>query len=154
MPLFQTRISRARLVYSPFSSEQMAQLGEIVARSIRERIERGENVEDAQAKPLKPGRTVNGHQLRGYPDYKTARGLQPIRDWTWTGRTLRSLKVLSANENRVVIGFADRIADLRAHLNNRREKAFGISPKDRQALNAAVLALLKQVRVVSFRKAA
>jgi hypothetical protein len=35
---------------------------------------------------------------RGYPDYKAARGLNPIRDWTWSGHTLRCLKVLTANE--------------------------------------------------------
>lgn len=154
MAIFQTRISRARLVYSPFSSEQMAQIGEIVARSIRERIHRGETVEDTAAKPLKPGRLVNGHRLRGYPDYKIARGLQGIRDWTWTGRTMRALKVLSANENVVKIGFADPVADYRAHINNRREKAFGVSPNDHKALNAAVLATLRQVRVVQFKKVA
>src|ERR1700734_3669247 len=130
--MFQTKISRARLVYSPFSSEQMAELGQIVAQSIRDRIHRGENVEDAAAKPLKPGRTVNGHKLRGYPDYKIARRLQGIRDGVWTGRTMRALKGLSANENVVKIGFADPVADYRAHINNRREKAFGMSPRDRQ----------------------
>jgi hypothetical protein len=154
MALFQTRISRARLVYSPFSAEQMAEIAEVVRQSIRDRIHRGETVEDKAAKPLKPGRTVNGHHLRGYPDYKTARGLQPIRDWTWTGRTMRALKVLSANENKAVIGFSDPVADYRAHINNRREKAFGVSPKDRAVLNAAVLRTLQQVRVVRFKKAA
>jgi hypothetical protein len=132
----------------------MAQIGEIVARSIRDRIHSGLNVNDAAAKALKPGRTVNGHQLRGYPDYKSARGLQPIRDWTWTGRTMRALKALSANENKVTIGFSDPVADYRAHINNRREKAFGVSPNDHKALNAAVLAMLRQVRVVQFKKVA
>jgi hypothetical protein len=152
--MFQTRISRARLVYSPFSSEQMAELGSVVAQAIKDRIHHGVNVEDAAAKPLKPGRMVNGHRLRGYPDYKIARGLQGIRDWTWTGRTMRALKVLSANENKVTIGFADPVADYRAHINNLREKAFGISPNDRKVLNAAVLALLRQVKVVQVKKAA
>jgi hypothetical protein len=154
MAIFQTKISRARLVYSPFSSEQMAQIGEIVMQSVRDRIHRGETVEDTAAKPLKPGREVNGHRLRGYPDYKIARGLQPIRDWTWTGRTMRALRVLTANENAVKIGFSDPVADYRAHINNRREKAFGISPKDKKVLNAAVLATLRQVRVIQFKKAA
>jgi len=154
MAVFQTRISRARLVFSPFSAEQMAQIAEIVAQSIRDRIHRGETVEDSAAKPLKPGREVNGHRLRGYPDYKIGRGLQPIRDWTWTGRTMRALKVLTANENVAKIGFADPVADYRAHINNRREKAFGVSPNDRKALNAALMATLRQVRVVQFRKAA
>jgi len=57
------------------------------------------NVNDAPAKALKPGRSGR----RGYPDHKAARGLIPIRDWVWTGRTMRSLKVKSANENQAVI---------------------------------------------------
>ena len=99
--------------------------------SIAARIGKGLNVNDAPAKPLKPGR--NGR--RGYPDYKAARGLQPFRDWFWTGRTMRSLKVKSASENRAVIGFVDPNADRMAHVNNLREKQFGISPKDRKASN-------------------
>jgi len=107
-------------------------------------------VNDAPAKALKPGR--NGR--RGYADYKRARGLQPIRDWFWTGRTMRSLKVKSASENRAVIGFVDPNADRIAHVNNLREKQFGVSPTDRQALNAAVLAAIRQVPVVRIVRAA
>ncbi len=102
--------------------------------SIAQRIGKGLNANDEPAKPLKPGR--NGH--RGYPDYKIAHGLQPLRDWFWTGRTMRSLKVKSANENRAIIGFVDPKADLVAHVNNLREKAFGISEKDRNAMTATV----------------
>lgn len=69
-----------------------------------------------QANPLKPGK--NGR--RGYPDYKAARGLQPFRDWFWTGRTMRSLKVKPASENRVAIGFVDANVDRIAHRNNPR----------------------------------
>jgi hypothetical protein len=39
-------------------------------------------------------------------------------------------------------------------VNNLREKAFGISPKDRVALNAIVRAVLKTARVVRAAKAA
>jgi hypothetical protein len=128
----------------------MQTIGNVVLDSIASRIRKGLTVNDAEAKPLKPGR--NGH--RGYPDYKAARGLQPFRDWFWTGRTMRSLKVKSASENRVVIGFVDPNADRIAHVNNLREKAFGISPKDRLVLNAIVRATLGTARVVRALKAA
>ncbi len=78
----------------------------------------------------------------------------PIRDWVWTGRTMRSLKVKSANENQAVVGFVDPTADRVAHVNNLREKQFGVSPKDRQMLNAAVLAVLRQARAIRVRRAA
>jgi len=67
---------------------------------------------------------------------------------------MRSLKVKSASENRVVIGFVDPNADRIAHVNNLREKAFGVSPKDREALNAVVLVLLRQARAIRVARAA
>ena len=147
---YQTKVTRARWVLGPFTSEDMLTIGNVVRDSIAERIGKGLNVEDAPAKPLKPGR--NGR--RGYPDYKVARGLQPFRDWFWTGRTMRSLKVKAASENRATIGFVDPNADRIAHANNLREKQFGVSPKDRMALRAIVLAVLKRARVIQFRRAA
>ena len=147
---FQAKITRARWVLGPFTSEDMLSIGTAVRDSIAQRIGKGLNANDEPAKPLKPGR--NGH--RGYPDYKIAHGLQPLRDWFWTGRTMRSLKVKNANENRAVIGFVDPKADLVAHVNNLREKAFGISTKDRNATTAAVLAILMRARVVRVERAA
>jgi hypothetical protein len=67
---------------------------------------------------------------------------------------MRSLKVKSANENQAVIGFVDPNADRIAHANNLRERQFGVSPKDRQVLNTAVLGVLKNARVVRVKRAA
>ena len=134
----------------PFTAEDMQTIGGVLVDSISARIRKAINVNDAAAKALKPGR--NGR--RGYPDYKAARGLMPIRDWVWTGRTMRSLKVKSASENAATIGFVDPNADRIAHVNNLRERQFGISPKDRVAVNAAVLAVLRQTRVIRVKKAA
>jgi hypothetical protein len=39
-------------------------------------------------------------------------------------------------------------------VNNLRERQFGISPKDRSALNAAVLAVLRQAHVIRIKRAA
>lgn len=147
---FQAKITRARWVLGPFTSEDMLTIGNVVADSIKDRLHKGLNINDQPAKPLKPGR--NGK--RGYPDYKAARGLQPFRDWFWTGRTLRSLKVKQASENRCIIGFIDPNADLIAHVNNIRERAFGISPKDRQAMVAVIRAILRTSRVIHVRRAA
>ena len=149
MPV-QAKITRARWVLGPFTSEDMLEIGNVVVDSIKARLHNGLNIRDEPAKPLKPGR--NGK--RGYPDYKAARGLQPFRDWFWTGRTIRSLKVKQASENRCVIGFINPNADAIAHVNNLREKAFGISPKDRLALNAIVRAVLKTARIARVAKAA
>jgi hypothetical protein len=103
MARFQTVIKSARFVYSPYSATEMQGFAQVLAGSIRARIQTGQNIYDEAAAPLKPA--LPGR--RGYPDYKAARGLNPIRDWTWSGHTLRCLKVLTANENRAAIGFLD-----------------------------------------------
>src|SRR6202142_1724566 len=100
MPRFQTVIRRARFVYSPYTATEMQGVAQVLADSSRARIQSGQNIYDQVAAPLKPGQPGG----RGYPDYGSARGLQPIRDWTWSGHTLRCLKDLTANENRAVIG--------------------------------------------------
>ncbi len=137
---FETKIRKARFVVSPFSSEQMQTLGDAMCTVIRTRIQKGLNANDAPAKPLKPGK--NGR--RGYPEYKIARGRAPIRDWTWRGRTMASLKTKLADENRCTIGFIDPQSDRIAHFNNVREKAFGVSENDRAELGRITLALLKE----------
>ena len=137
MAKFQTVIRKARFVYSPYTAQETQGFAQILADAIKRRIQSGVNVYDQAASPLKPGQGGR----RGYPDYKSARGLQTMRDWTWTGHTLRCLKVLSANQNRATIGFLDerfpgrsQTAAQIAIYNNRREWQFGASPRDRQVL--------------------
>src|SRR5580658_6099977 len=143
MAKFQTVIKHARFVYSPYTATEMQGFGQVLADSIRARIQSGQNIYNQAAAPLKPG--LSGR--RGYPDYKAARGLRPVRDWTWSGHTLRCLKVLTANENRAAIGFLDealpgrsQTASQIAFYNNRRERQWGVSPRDRQAVIVAFLA--------------
>jgi hypothetical protein len=150
MSRFQTVIRRARFVYSPYTSQEMLGFAQVLADSIRTRIQAGQNIYDQPAAPLKPGRQGR----RGYPDYKAARGLKPIRDWIWSGHTLRCLKVLTVNENRAVIGFLDearpgrrQTASQIAFYNNQRERQWGVSPRDRQAVIAAMLAGRRVVSV-------
>jgi hypothetical protein len=152
MARFQTVIKSARFVYSPYTATEMQGFAQALADSIRARIQSGQNIYDQAAAPLKPG--LAGR--RGYPDYKAARGLRPIRDWTWSGHTLRCLKVLTANENRAAIGFLDealpgrsQTASQIAFYNNRRERQWGVSQHDREAVLAAF-----QARPIVMLKAA
>jgi hypothetical protein len=142
--MFQPRITKARFVLGPFSAEDMTTIGNFMCDRIRRRIQSGVNVDDAPSRALGPG----------YQKAKIRRGLNPVRDWTWRGRTLRSLAVKSASENRVAIGFIDAQSDTIAHINNLRERAFGVSQEDRKSLREIVLATLRRARPVRFRKAA
>jgi len=141
---FSPKITKARFVLGPFSSEQMTTIGLFMCDRIRRRIQSGVNISDNPSKEL----------TQKYMRAKQRRGLMPVRDWTWRGRTLRSLNVLRANENSVTIGFTDPQADQIAAVNNRREKAFGVSPEDRKALREIVLATLRAKPIVAFRKVA
>ena len=141
---FATKVTHARFVVGPFSSDQMSTLAGILRDSMRGRIQNGLNVNDQPAKPLKPG----------YASAKARKGGKPVRDWMMSGQTLRCMAVLSANENRAVIGFNNPIAARIAHFNNLRERAFGVSPMDRQMLVAAVNATVRQVKVVTVGKTA
>jgi hypothetical protein len=139
---FQTVVRRARFVYSPYTADEMQGFGQLLADTIRARIQSGQNIYDQAAAPLKPGKPGR----RGYPDNKSARGLQPIRDWTWSGHTMRCLKVLTVNENRAVLGFLDeampgrgQTASQIAFWNNQRERMWGVSPRDRAAVVAAIV---------------
>jgi hypothetical protein len=120
----------------------MQGFAQLLADTIRKRIQSGQNIYDQAATPLKPAKAGR----RGYPDYKAAHGLQPIRDWTWTGHTMRCLKVLTANENRAVLGFLDeampgrsQTASQIAFWNNQRERQWGLSPADRDRVIPLIL---------------
>lgn len=141
---FATKISHVRVVVGPFSSDTMATLAGILRDSMRGRIAQGLNANDQPAKELAPG----------YLKRKVAKGKKPIRDWTMSGNTMKAMAVISANENRAVIAFNNPIAGRIAHFNNLREKAFGVSPHDRETLHAAVHAAFQELKIVSVKRVA
>jgi hypothetical protein len=148
--IFQTKVTRARLSLSPFSSEQMMGVGNALMKSVKTRIQSGINTQGDAAKPLKGAK-------RGYVPYarqKQQRGLAAIRDWTWSGRTLRSMKLLTVNQNGFKIGFTDSRSDRIAHANNQQVKMFGVSPNDAEALKNALWAVFRTGNVIQFRRVA
>jgi hypothetical protein len=136
-----------RFVYRPLSAEDMTTIGNAVIADIKSRIHRGLNVDDNPAKALKPGR--NGK--RGYPDYKTARGLQGIRDLVWRGMTMRSMRVISAKDNEVRIGFDNPQAARIAAANQNREEMFWFSPANKKLIQQLVTEALVNAEAVRTR---
>ncbi len=138
---FKTKMSRARFTVSPYTAWQMKDLAEVVKLSIRGRIATGLDVNDRPAPPLKIDFAKKG---KSYAARKVQKGKKAIRDWVFTGRTLRSMHVLRANQNKAIIGFAANNtakllpAGVIAYYNNRRHLQFGMSPKDWKLLLAAV----------------
>jgi hypothetical protein len=153
MARFQTVRRRARFAYYGLSSDAMQRIAETTRGSVISRIQRGETVNDSPARPLsmKYKERWENHRLvsmgadRGYRAQKQRKGGRPIRDWTYTGHTLRCLKVAWVTANRAAISFLNVIAPWRrisaakiAAIRNADERQFGVSPKDRQNMMAAV----------------
>lgn len=134
---FTPKVSKARFALSRYSGQQMLSFGDALAESIKARISRGETIYDTPAPPLK----------EKYARYKLRRMGSGLRDWRYTGRTMRALRPLRANENRVVVGFSDPGVQVRVAVNNRRSRQFGMSPRDRSNI-ARVITSMKFVRVV------
>lgn len=128
---FQTKITKARFVYSPFSGQQMAEFGQQVIESNLARWDRGIDANDSPAPPLS--------------QRYARRAGSSIRDLNNTGRLRRAMKVLSANQNRAVMGALDGIHTRRVkgrsltfadvlRINNKRSRMWGISDSDKRAL--------------------
>lgn len=135
---FTTRISNVRLTLSPLSSQQMADIGQVMVDQKISRIKRGLNSSDMPAKPLVPR----------YADRKLKRNRAPIRDWSWSGQMLGSFKVKRANQDRVTIGFVNPRADDKATIQRRYEEMLSDSPRDEEVLRSVVRASFKQKSVV------
>lgn len=123
-------------------SAAMTRIGERVVPSIRSRIERGYDVNDQPAPPLRQSSSVrrNGFaRVIGYAQAKVSKyGGRPIRNWKRTGETLGAMGVLQASTNRVVIGFRTLQANIRAAKNNARWPQFGMAPSDQSVLVKAI----------------
>src|SRR5690349_3850408 len=135
--IFQTKIRHVQLTWSPFSSEQMAQIGSVWLEGTLSRVRRAVDATDAPAKPLK----------ERYARMKLRRGRAPVRDWqyrTATGVTLSAAKVKVASENQVSIGFITAQANMIVAIQNRQCKMWGVSPTDQQTVETAIRSMLSQ----------
>ena len=111
----------------------MAWLGETALRSVKTRMTNAIDIHDEPAKRL----------VNKYAEKKASKGLQAVRDWYFSGGTRRSFKVISANENRVLIGPTDARANTIVAAQNRACPMWPLSPKDYEAVYAEVRAVLE-----------
>lgn len=102
----------------------MRNIGEALVASIKERLARGQTVQDSAAPPLR----------EKYARYKQRKKGSSLRNWNFQGRTLRGMRVTSSTTRRAVVSFSDPIAGMRAAINNRRVRQFGVSGANREAI--------------------
>jgi hypothetical protein len=81
---------------------------------------------------------------------KRRKGLKPIRDLFNTGALMSSPCVISANEDRCVLGSNNVVKDFLLHGNNKRSPQFGMSETDTRAMQTKVRELLEEsIQVVT-----
>lgn len=155
MAMFEARVKKLKFTYSPFGADQMMIIGQATLDSIVKRIQAVKDVTDAPAKPL----TEKYKQEKVAGRYVALGGMkkydgQPYRDWTLRGRTLQSLKVKTASEERVTIGPTTDETTKIVLARNKWDHMWGISPSDMQVLYAAVRQQLQRRSVVRIDKVA
>ena len=106
----------------------------VITEVVRQRIARAVNVTDSPAKPL----SMKGRRGNRYFYIKKAKGLTSIRDLFLSGRTMGSLRVVSASNNKVRIGFDNPRASRIAAINQRRDPMFWFSPLDQREIGRIV----------------
>lgn len=158
---FQPQIRKARFSVGPFSSQVMLAIGNAVNMDLGRRLDEGLDVDDRVAPPLKsrvnsPNNSAGVQvslrvfQDRGYKARKLKKGLNPIRDWRFTGRTRRAMRVLTVGPGLAILGFSDPEAAKRAAANNRRWRQYGMSPANKKVFLAQVVMFSRDVvKVVS-----
>lgn len=140
---FQPVIRRARVGTPGFSADAMLRFANVLNNSIGTRMDRALDVYDSSAPALSPR----------YKRSKERRLGVGIRDLRWTGRTRRGMRVLSAQQNKAVLGFSDPVAQDRMRINNRRSRQYGVSPINRQDLERVVLESLDRPLTIIEEKA-
>lgn len=151
-----TKIRHARFTLSPFSPEQMRDLGNTVLNSVKKRIHAGLTVDDQPAKPLKGTTAVTkggsvAHDVP-YAVQKQRRGLQGIRDLMKSGGLMASIQVLSVSEDKAILGSNNAFKDKLLRKNNRLSAQFGMSPSDKIVMQKKVGELLRMALKVQVKE--
>jgi hypothetical protein len=140
----------ARFVYRPLSAENMTAIGNGAISGVRARIAKALNVQDSPAKPL----STNGKGRKRYFYVKKAKGLNPARDLVFSGRTMASIKVISATANQVRIGFDNPQAARIAAINQNREAVFWFSPSNQEQIRELISQAIRAAELVRVGKVA
>ncbi len=146
--IFTTRIRHISLTLSPFTAQQMMEIGQVTLDYKLSRIRQGINSQDAPAKPL-----VDRYAMRKIK-YGRGLGRSPIRNWTFRDVTLKSAKVKTVSEEGFKLGFIDAKADQIITIQRRRSEQWSDSPKDKEVTQAITVRMLQEHSVIRVRKSA
>jgi hypothetical protein len=137
---FKPVYSRVRFATHGWTPQEMEQAGTgFIKNGLLPRLHNGLSTSDVPAPPLK----------KGYAEFKV-RYLkkQPIRDLDRTGRTIRSMTVLTAGANICKIGLTDAVTNARVFYNSRIVRQFGVSPHDQGVIANEFSKLPSPIKIV------
>lgn len=129
---------------SLFRKVQMEKLGDFAISTIRRRVARGIGSDDSAMPPLSAKHSAvkaHGKFVRArvpYSQFKSNRGLQPIRDLVGTGKDgghmLDNMSVRLATEDLVRIAFTQNKARQKALSNEKKAPWFSFSDNDEKKI--------------------
>lgn len=128
MAKFQPVVKRSRFSVPGFTIARMTDLGNAFIASRTQNILAGRDIYDAPAPPL----------AAGYAKWKKSAYGSGIRNWKWSGRLLRTMKILTVSPTKVTIGFPDPVIANRVTMLQRLGRMWGISPSDKAAVAAKI----------------
>jgi len=137
---FETTYQRVRFRTEGWTPQEMAQAANgFIKNGLLPRLAAGLTTTDMPAPPLKPG----------YAKWKVSNmRKKPLRDMDRTGRTIRSIKVLTAGANIAKIGTTDALTNARIFYNSRIVRQFGVSPNDRDIISQELGKLPSPIKIV------
>ncbi len=113
---------------------EMLKIGAKAIEVIQKRLKRAEGVRDNTMKPL-------GNR---YAQKKGGIGQPPIRNLMFSGAMQGAMDIVSAETNKVTIGFTRRTELVKAEANQRRDPWYGLSPNDQQLVEQFATRLIRK----------
>lgn len=118
---FETVIKKVRFEFVGYSGEQMTTVSNaMITKAILPRIQSGAKIDGSPAQGL----------TNRYARLKARKHPPALRNWSFTGQTLRSMKTITAKPNQAVVGFTTNAANMRAGINNARARQFGVGQRE------------------------
>jgi hypothetical protein len=137
---FETKHQRVRFRTDGWTPQEMAEAANgFIKNGLLPRLAAGLTTSDMPAPPLKPE-----YAKRKVRNFRA----KPIRDLNRTGRTIGSIKVLSAGANIAKIGATDALTNARIHINARIVRQFGVSPNDQNVIGEEFGKLPSPIKIV------
>jgi hypothetical protein len=154
MAMFQVTVQRSFRIQAPVATRnQRLLIGNAAIAIVTRRVQAATDTDDSPAKPLSSSRAImkRGRDMWSYAVEKQhITGRRGVRDWTYSGDMLKSLRVSIATTTRILIspsGTDSKGRDNTVKLAHNQTlcEMFGLSPSDEAKVKELVDALYRDL---------